>query len=71
MDIKILDVIIRLFIITFEGEAMRWYRLHPNDNIPYWDTIVQVFKKHFQGADDVASLLKDFTTISINEGEKI
>jgi hypothetical protein len=33
--------------------------------------MIQEFKKHFQGADDVASLLRDFTTISIHEGEQI
>jgi hypothetical protein len=71
MDITIPDVIIRLFVRTFEGEATRWYRLLPNDSIPDWDTMIQEFKKHFQGADDVASLLRDFTTISIHEGEQI
>jgi hypothetical protein len=50
---------------------MRWYCFLPNDSIPYWDTMVQEFKKHFQGEDDVASLLRDFTTISIHEGEPI
>jgi hypothetical protein len=71
MDITIPDVIIRIFVRTFEGEEARWYCLLPNDSIPNWDTMVQAFKKHFQGADDVASLLRDFTTISIHEGEKI
>jgi hypothetical protein len=70
MDITIPDVIIRHFVRTFEGEAVRWYRLLPNDSIPNWDTMVQEFKKHFQGADDVASLLMDFTTISIHEGDQ-
>jgi hypothetical protein len=71
MDITILDVIIRPFVRNFEGEATRWYHFLPNDNVPYWDTMIQEFKKHFQGADDVASLLRDFTTISIHEGEQI
>jgi hypothetical protein len=71
MDITILDVIIILFVRTFEGEATRWYHLIPNDSILDWDTMIQELKKHFHGADDVASLLKDFTTISIHEGDKI
>jgi len=71
MDITIPDVIIRRFVRTFEGKAARLYRLLPNDSIPYWDTMIQEFKKHFQGVDDVASLLRDFTTISIHEGEQI
>jgi hypothetical protein len=71
MDITITDVIIRLSVRTFEGEAVRWHRLLPNDSIPDWDTMIQEFKKHFQGADYVASLLMDFTTISIHEGEQI
>jgi len=70
MDITIPDVIIRHFVRTFEGEVVRWYHLLPNDSIPNWDTMVQEFKKHFQGADDVASLLMDFTTISIHEGDQ-
>ena len=45
--------------------------LASNDSILDWGTMIQEFKKHFQGADDVASLLRDFTTISIHEGEQI
>jgi hypothetical protein len=71
MDITILDAIIRIFVRNFKGEATRWYCVLPNDSIPDWDTMIQKFKKHFQGADDVAFLLKDFTTISIHEGEQI
>jgi hypothetical protein len=71
MDITIPNVIVILFVRTFEGEVARWYHLLPNDSIPDWDTMIQEFKKHFQGADDVASMLKDFTTISIHEGEQI
>jgi hypothetical protein len=71
MDITIPDVIIRIFVRTFESEVARWYRFLPNDIIPYWDTMIQEFKKHFQGADDVASILRDFITISIHEGEQI
>jgi hypothetical protein len=71
MDITIPNVIIRIFVRTFEGDAMRWYHLLPNDNILDWDIMIQEFKKYFQGVDDVASLLRVFTTISIHEGEKI
>jgi hypothetical protein len=71
MDIAIPDVIIRIFVRTFEGEAARWYHLLPNDSIPNWDTMIQEFKKNFQGADDLSSLLRDFMTISIHEGEQI
>jgi len=51
--------------------VVRWYHFLPNDSIPNWDTMVQVFKQNFQGENDVASLLRDFTTISIHEGEPI
>jgi hypothetical protein len=67
MNITILDIIISVFVRTFEGEAVISYHFLPNDTIPYWNTMIQEFKKHFQGVDDVASLHRDFATISMRE----
>lgn len=54
-----------------EGEVTIWNHFLFHHIIPDWITMVLEFKKHFQGEDDVISILGEFTTILIHDDEPI
>lgn len=61
-DITSKNVAMRLFIHSFEGEALKWYQSLPNKSIMGWDTLMQSFRPRFRQEKSIFILVKELST---------
>jgi hypothetical protein len=68
-EVEHVDVWIRMFVSTFEGEARTWYKSLPDASIDEWDLFQEKFTERWANKLHNSSLINAFTHIKKNGDE--
>jgi hypothetical protein len=65
------DVVMRMFVLTLEGEARTWYKSLLDASIDGWDSFQENFTERWVNKPDNSSLINVFTHIKKNGDETV
>lgn len=64
LNVEHLDVILRLFVQSLEGEARKWFKGLPNNSIPSWEEMEHLFMQKWGEKRDHWYSLTEFNAIN-------
>jgi hypothetical protein len=70
-DVEYEDVVMRMFVLTLEGEARAWYTSLPNASVDGWDSFQEKFTEIWANTQDIFFLCKVFSIIKKHESETL
>ena len=69
-NVEHLDVVLRLFVQSLDGEARKWFKTLGNRSVTTWDDMETTFLRKWKGKKDHGQCLTEFNTLKkkYNEG---
>ena len=71
LNVEHLDVVMRLFVQSLNGEAIKWFKSLPNGPINNWDELETQFTQRWGEKRDHGYSLTEFNAIKRNPNENI
>lgn len=71
LSVENLDVILRLFVQSLDGEAKKWFKTLPNDSINTWEEMENAFIKKWGNKKDYGYILREFNAMKKKHNEYV
>ena len=71
LNVEHLDVVLRLFVQSLDGEARKWFKGLPNNSIPTWEEMECQFNQRWGEKQDHGYSLIEFNAIKKNSDESV